>query len=151
MKNRKIKDVAVIGIPDKRLGEATLAIISLKDNMEMMNQVYEEALLNNSFYFSYTNYFICLLFGNTFSIGELYISSAECSVDINDLKQKISTYQPGDIRNIKFNMNDVPLRISLFPNDIRKTIKESRTIRLSKFKLNVEFLKQVTETKDKST
>ena len=33
--NNKIKDVAVIGIKDMRLGEATLAIISLKDNMKM--------------------------------------------------------------------------------------------------------------------
>ena len=33
--NSKVKDVAVIGIPDKRLGEATLAIISLKDGIEM--------------------------------------------------------------------------------------------------------------------
>ena len=33
--NNKVKDVAVIGIPDKRLGEATLAIISLKENIEM--------------------------------------------------------------------------------------------------------------------
>ena len=32
--HNKIKDVAVIGIPDKRLGEITAAIIEIKDGME---------------------------------------------------------------------------------------------------------------------
>ena len=30
----KVKDVAVIGMPDKRLGEKTAAIIEVKDDME---------------------------------------------------------------------------------------------------------------------
>ncbi|MCR5100262.1 MAG: acyl--CoA ligase [Butyrivibrio sp.] len=33
-KNEKVKDVAVIGLPDKRLGEIAGAIISIKDGME---------------------------------------------------------------------------------------------------------------------
>ena len=33
-KHEKIKDVAVIGIPDERLGEKTLAVIELKDGVE---------------------------------------------------------------------------------------------------------------------
>ena len=33
-KNDKIKDVAVIGLPDRRLGEITAAIIEIKENME---------------------------------------------------------------------------------------------------------------------
>ena len=32
--NPKIKDVAVIGVPDSRLGEATLAVIELKEGEE---------------------------------------------------------------------------------------------------------------------
>ena len=32
--NPKVKDVAVIGLPDKRLGEIAAAIISIKDGME---------------------------------------------------------------------------------------------------------------------
>ena len=36
--NAKIKDVAVIGIPEKRLGEITLAVIELKDGEEMTEE-----------------------------------------------------------------------------------------------------------------
>lgn len=34
----KVKDVAVIGLPDKRLGEITGAIIAVKDGMECTEQ-----------------------------------------------------------------------------------------------------------------
>jgi acyl-CoA synthetase (AMP-forming)/AMP-acid ligase II len=36
--NAKIKDIAVIGIPEKRLGEITLAVIELKDGEEMTEE-----------------------------------------------------------------------------------------------------------------
>lgn len=36
--NDKIKDVAVIGIPDKRLGEITAAVIEIKEGMEATTQ-----------------------------------------------------------------------------------------------------------------
>ncbi len=36
--NTKIKDVAVIGIPEKRLGEITLAVIELKEGKEMTEE-----------------------------------------------------------------------------------------------------------------
>ena len=38
----KIKDVAVIGLPDKRLGEITGAIISIKDGMECTEEEINE-------------------------------------------------------------------------------------------------------------
>ena len=38
----KIKDVAVIGLPDKRLGEITGAIISIKDGMECTREEIDE-------------------------------------------------------------------------------------------------------------
>lgn len=38
----KVKDVAVIGLPDKRLGEITGAIISIKDGMECTKEEIEE-------------------------------------------------------------------------------------------------------------
>ena len=38
----KVKDVAVIGLPDKRLGEITGAIISVKDGMECTEEEIEE-------------------------------------------------------------------------------------------------------------
>lgn len=37
-KNGKIKDVAVIGVPDKRLGEIAAAIIEVKPNQELLEQ-----------------------------------------------------------------------------------------------------------------
>ncbi|MCF0262780.1 MAG: acyl--CoA ligase, partial [Sphaerochaetaceae bacterium] len=41
-KNEKIKDVAVIGLPDSRLGEITAAIISIKDGMTCSEQEIED-------------------------------------------------------------------------------------------------------------
>ena len=41
-KNNKIKDVAVIGLPDQRLGEVTLAIIELKDGFTMDEEEVEK-------------------------------------------------------------------------------------------------------------
>ena len=38
----KIKDTAVIGLPDKRLGEKTAAIIEIKDGMECTREEIEE-------------------------------------------------------------------------------------------------------------
>lgn len=38
----KVKDVAVIGLPDKRLGEITGAIVSIKDGMECTEEEIEE-------------------------------------------------------------------------------------------------------------
>ena len=38
----KIKDVAVIGLPDRRLGEKTAAIIEIKDGMECTKEEIEE-------------------------------------------------------------------------------------------------------------
>lgn len=38
----KVKDVAVIGLPDKRLGEITGAIISIKEGMECTQEEIEE-------------------------------------------------------------------------------------------------------------
>jgi acyl-CoA synthetase (AMP-forming)/AMP-acid ligase II len=38
MENKKIKDIAVIGIPDKRLGEVPAAIIEVKEEMELTQQ-----------------------------------------------------------------------------------------------------------------
>ena len=38
----KVKDVAVIGLPDKRLGEITGAIIAVKDGMECTEEEIEE-------------------------------------------------------------------------------------------------------------
>ena len=38
----KVKDVAVIGIPDKRLGEITGAVISIKDGMECTEEEINE-------------------------------------------------------------------------------------------------------------
>ncbi len=38
MKNKKIKDIAVIGIPDRRLGEVPAAIIELKPGKELTEQ-----------------------------------------------------------------------------------------------------------------
>ncbi|MCH5149821.1 MAG: acyl--CoA ligase [Spirochaetales bacterium] len=42
----KVKDVAVIGLADKRLGEITGAIISIKDGMECTEEEIEEFCLN---------------------------------------------------------------------------------------------------------
>ncbi|MCR5625998.1 MAG: acyl--CoA ligase [Lachnospiraceae bacterium] len=41
----KVKDVAVIGMPDKRLGERTAAIIEIKDNMECSKEEIDEFCL----------------------------------------------------------------------------------------------------------
>ncbi|MBR6361311.1 MAG: long-chain fatty acid--CoA ligase, partial [Clostridia bacterium] len=41
-KNDKIKDVAVIGLPDKRLGEIAAAIIELKEGMECTEEEINE-------------------------------------------------------------------------------------------------------------
>ena len=41
-KNDKIKDVAVIGLPDKRLGEITAAIIEVKEGMTMTEEEVEK-------------------------------------------------------------------------------------------------------------
>ena len=40
--NQKIKDVAVIGLSDRRLGEKTAAIIEIKDGMECTKEEIEE-------------------------------------------------------------------------------------------------------------
>lgn len=42
----KIKDVAVIGLPDKRLGEITAAIVEIKDGMECTEEELVEFCLN---------------------------------------------------------------------------------------------------------
>ena len=41
-KNDKIKDTAVIGLPDKRLGEIAAAIVSLKDGETMTEDEFNE-------------------------------------------------------------------------------------------------------------
>ena len=41
----KVKDVAVIGLSDRRLGEKTAAIIEIKDGMECSEQEIEEFCL----------------------------------------------------------------------------------------------------------
>ncbi|MCR4797553.1 MAG: acyl--CoA ligase [Lachnospiraceae bacterium] len=41
-KNDKVKDVAVIGFPDKRLGEITAAIVELKENARMTKEELDE-------------------------------------------------------------------------------------------------------------
>ncbi|MGN0166230.1 MAG: class I adenylate-forming enzyme family protein [Lachnospiraceae bacterium] len=41
-KHDKVKDVAVIGLPDRRLGEKTAAIIEVKDGMELTAEEIEE-------------------------------------------------------------------------------------------------------------
>ena len=38
MEHKKIKDIAVIGIPDKRLGEVPAAIVEVKQGMELTKQ-----------------------------------------------------------------------------------------------------------------
>ncbi len=43
--NDKVHDVAVIGLPDKRLGEIAAAIIELKENMEMTTEEMDEFCL----------------------------------------------------------------------------------------------------------
>jgi acyl-CoA synthetase (AMP-forming)/AMP-acid ligase II len=43
--NKKVHDVAVIGIPDKRLGEVSCAIIELKENMKMTEDEMNEFCL----------------------------------------------------------------------------------------------------------
>ncbi len=43
--NDKVHDVAVIGLPDKRLGEIAAAIIELKDDMEMTKEEMDEFCL----------------------------------------------------------------------------------------------------------
>ena len=45
-KYNKVKDVAVIGLPDKRLGEITGAIVEVKDGMECTEKKYEEYCLD---------------------------------------------------------------------------------------------------------
>lgn len=42
MKNGKIKDAAVIGMPDKRLGEKTAAIVELKEGCSMTREEFDE-------------------------------------------------------------------------------------------------------------
>ncbi|MCR5303019.1 MAG: acyl--CoA ligase [Lachnospiraceae bacterium] len=42
MKNEKIKDTAVIGMPDKRLGEKTAAIVELKEGCSMTREEFDE-------------------------------------------------------------------------------------------------------------
>ena len=44
-KHDKIKDVAVIGLPDRRLGEKTAAIVEIKQDMECTKEELEEFLL----------------------------------------------------------------------------------------------------------
>ncbi len=44
--NNKVKDVAVIGAPDKRLGEITLAIVELKENMSMSEEEFNNFCLD---------------------------------------------------------------------------------------------------------
>ena len=44
-KHDKIKDVAVIGLPDRRLGEKTAAIVEIKQGMECTKEELEEFLL----------------------------------------------------------------------------------------------------------
>ncbi|MDR1629952.1 MAG: AMP-binding protein [Oscillospiraceae bacterium] len=44
--NQKIKDVAVIGLPEKRLGEITAAIIEVKPGMELMEEEVNEFCLD---------------------------------------------------------------------------------------------------------
>ena len=43
--NSKVHDVAVIGLPDKRLGEIAAAIIEVKENMEMTKEEVDEFCL----------------------------------------------------------------------------------------------------------
>ena len=45
-KNDKIKDVAVIGLPDARLGESAAAIISVKDGMTLTEDAVNEFCLD---------------------------------------------------------------------------------------------------------
>jgi acyl-CoA synthetase (AMP-forming)/AMP-acid ligase II len=44
--NNKVKDVAVIGMPDKRLGEITAAIIEIKEGMECTEEEIERFCLD---------------------------------------------------------------------------------------------------------
>jgi acyl-CoA synthetase (AMP-forming)/AMP-acid ligase II len=44
--NNKVKDVAVIGMPDKRLGEITAAIIEIKEGMECTEEEIEKFCLD---------------------------------------------------------------------------------------------------------
>jgi acyl-CoA synthetase (AMP-forming)/AMP-acid ligase II len=44
-RNNKIKDVAVIGLPDKRLGEITAAVVEIKEGMECTREELDEFCL----------------------------------------------------------------------------------------------------------
>ena len=44
--NNKIADVAVIGVPDARLGEVTLAVIQVKEGMSMTEEEVNEFCLD---------------------------------------------------------------------------------------------------------
>ena len=45
-KNNAIKDVAVIGLPDKRLGEITAAVIEIKDGFSLTADEVDEFCMN---------------------------------------------------------------------------------------------------------
>lgn len=104
-----------------------------------LQKLYQSAQDDNNFYFEYTKSYKCKLFSNEFHIGKLYAVSDSYGVDLEDLKKKIESFEPGDERLVRFSRNnDIPFKVSLSP--ISHVFDEKKWIRIGEFDLHFNFL-----------
>lgn len=109
------------------------------DDYDSLQKLYQSAQKDNSFYFQYSKGYKCKLFSNEFRIGKLYAVSDSYSVDIEDLKKKIDSFEPGDVRVVRFSRNnDTPFKVSLYP--IQLAMDEIKVIHIGEFDLHFDFL-----------
>lgn len=86
-----------------KLGKSIMVNLSDKDTLDIWH---EEISQNNNFFIRYSKEFMCELFGNVFSIGDILICAGPYHMDKEDFEYKRETFREGDVRKGILNADD---------------------------------------------
>ena len=86
-----------------KLGKSIMVNLLDKDTLDIWH---EEISQNNNFFIRYSKEFMCELFGNVFSIGDILICAGPYHMDKEDFEYKRETFRSGDIRKGVLNADE---------------------------------------------
>ena len=86
-----------------KLGKSMMVDISDRDKLDIW---YEEISQNNNFFIRYSKEFMCELFENVFSLGNILICAGPYHMDKVDFEYKRETFRAGDVRKGVLNADE---------------------------------------------
>lgn len=89
----------------KKLKLGKMMTVNLS-NIDMMDKWSKEISKANNFLIQYNKEFLCEIFGNIFSIGDIVILAGPYHMDKEDFEYKWKTFKEGDIRKGIMNADD---------------------------------------------